>query len=73
MKNSDRKLDQAKFRQVSRRQVLKLTPVLALGAFAVPKWQAGLLKKGLGFSDWASARLRQRGPDAPSEVSDQWI
>ena len=30
-----------------------LTPVLALGAFAIPKFQEGLLKKGLAFSDWA--------------------
>ena len=50
-------MDEKKFRQVSRRELLKLTPVLALGAFAIPKWQEGLLKKGLGFSDWASARL----------------
>jgi DMSO/TMAO reductase YedYZ molybdopterin-dependent catalytic subunit len=52
-----RKTDERKFRQVSRRELLKLTPLLALGAFAIPKWQEGLLKKGLGFSDWASARL----------------
>jgi DMSO/TMAO reductase YedYZ molybdopterin-dependent catalytic subunit len=32
-----------------------------LGAFAIPSLQESLLKKGLGFSDWASARLfRQR-------------
>ena len=41
--------------------MLKLTPVLALGAFAVPSLQEGLLKKGLGFSDWASARLFRTG------------
>jgi DMSO/TMAO reductase YedYZ molybdopterin-dependent catalytic subunit len=56
-----RKTDERKFRQVSRRELLKLTPVLALGAFAIPKWQEGLLKKGLGFSDWASARLFRTG------------
>ena len=49
------------FRGVSRRELLKLTPVLALGAFAVPQWQGGLLKKGLGFGDWASARLFRPG------------
>jgi hypothetical protein len=37
--------------------LLKLTPVLALGAFAIPSLAGrSLLKKGLGFSDWASAR-----------------
>ena len=61
MKNNDRKMDEKRFRQVSRRELLKLTPVLALGAFAIPKWQEGLLKKGLGFSDWAAARLFRSG------------
>src|SRR5258708_1397394 len=49
------------FAQVSRRELLKLVPVLALGAFAIPRVQEGLLKRGLGFSDWASARLFRRG------------
>jgi DMSO/TMAO reductase YedYZ molybdopterin-dependent catalytic subunit len=55
------RMDEKKFRQVSRRELLKLTPVLALGAFAIPGLQEGLLKKGLGFSDWASARLFRPG------------
>ena len=59
--NSDRKMDEKKFRQVNRRELLKLTPVLALGAFAVPGLQEMLLKTGLGFSDWVSARLFRRG------------
>ena len=54
---NNRQWDEKKFRQVSRRELLKLTPLLALGAFAVPKWQEGLLKKGLGFSDWASGKM----------------
>jgi DMSO/TMAO reductase YedYZ molybdopterin-dependent catalytic subunit len=54
-------MDEKKLRQVSRRELLKLAPVLALGAFAIPKWQPALLKKGLGFSDWASARLFRSG------------
>jgi DMSO/TMAO reductase YedYZ molybdopterin-dependent catalytic subunit len=59
--NDERTMDEKKFRGLSRRELLKLTPVLALGAFAIPKWQEGLLKKGLGFSDWASARLFRPG------------
>src|ERR1700727_3291933 len=55
------KTDERKFRQVSRRELLKLAPVLALGAFALPKWQKSLLKKGLGLSDWASARMFRTG------------
>ncbi len=66
MRNNDRKMDEKKFRQVSRRELLKLTPVLALGAFAIPGLQAGLLKKGLGFSDWAGAWLFRRGHPAPT-------
>ena len=61
-----RQMDETKFRQNSRRELLKLTPVLALGAFAIPSLQEGLLKKGLGFSDWASARLFRSGHLAPT-------
>jgi DMSO/TMAO reductase YedYZ molybdopterin-dependent catalytic subunit len=61
MKNNDRKMDEKQFQQRSRRELLKLAPVLALGAFAIPSLQPGLLKKGLGFSDWASARLFRPG------------
>lgn len=52
-----RSVDPAKFSRISRRELLKVAPVLALGIFAVPKVQQALLKKGLGFSDWVSARL----------------
>src|ERR1022692_4375233 len=65
-KINDRKMDEKKFRQIGRRELLKLTPVLALGAFAIPSLQEGLLKKGLGFSDWASARLFRSGHLAPT-------
>ena len=66
MKNIDRRMDEKKFRQIGRRELLKLTPVLALGAFAIPSWQEGLLKKGLGFSDWAAARFFRPGHSAPT-------
>src|SRR5215469_14198364 len=52
--------------RVSRRELLKLAPVLVLGAFAVPKWQESLLKKGLGFSDWVSQRMFRAGHLAPT-------
>lgn len=45
---------------MNRRELLKLTPVLALGAFAIPKLQEPLLKAGLGFSDWASSLMFRR-------------
>ena len=56
----------AGLRKVSRRELLKVVPVLALGAFAIPSFQESLLKKGLGFSDWASERLFRRGHLAPT-------
>jgi len=59
-------MDARKFRGLSRRELLKLTPVVALGAFAIPRFQAPLLKVGLGFSDWASARLFRSAQLAPT-------
>ena len=46
-------------------ELVKLTPLVALGAFAVPALQKPLLKAGLGFSDWASGKLCT----APATVS----
>jgi DMSO/TMAO reductase YedYZ molybdopterin-dependent catalytic subunit len=66
MKNYNRKMDERKFRQLSRRELLKLTPVLALGAFAIPHLQEHLLKKGLHFSDWSAGRLFRKGHLAPT-------
>jgi DMSO/TMAO reductase YedYZ molybdopterin-dependent catalytic subunit len=58
--------DRRKFKSMNRRELLKLTPVVALGAFAIPKLQAPLLKAGLGFSDWVSAAIFRRGHLAPT-------
>jgi len=55
------RISKGKFKSVNRRELLKLTPVLALGAFAIPKFQKPLLKAGLGFSDWASKLLFRSG------------
>ena len=59
-------IDSRKFKRISRREVLKLTPVVVLGAFAVPKLREPLLKTGLGFGDWASAKLFRSGHLAPT-------
>lgn len=53
--------DGRNFKSITRRELLKLTPVTALGAFAIPKFQMPLLKAGLGFSDWASKELFRSG------------
>jgi DMSO/TMAO reductase YedYZ molybdopterin-dependent catalytic subunit len=50
-------IDTKKFKSMNRRELLKLTPALALGAFAILKLREPLLKEGLAFSDWASAAL----------------
>lgn len=64
-------IDNRKFRSISRRELLKLAPVVALGAFAIPKLQKPLLKTGLGFSDWTSAKLFRSGHLAPTFVDSE--
>ncbi len=44
-------------RRMNRRELLKLVPVVAVGAFAIPKFRQPLLDKGLAFSDWVSGAL----------------
>ena len=60
------RISNREFRSVSRRELLKLMPVIALGSFAIPKLQKPLLKAGLDLSDWASARLFRSGHLAPT-------
>jgi DMSO/TMAO reductase YedYZ molybdopterin-dependent catalytic subunit len=63
--------DSRKFKSLNRRELLKLAPVLALGAFAIPKLQEPLLMAGLGINDWVSAKLFRSGHLAPTfEDSD---
>jgi len=57
----DSPIKKTQFKRVTRRELLKLAPVAALGAFAIPSLQKPLLKAGLGFSDWASAKLFRTG------------
>jgi len=62
----DTPIKKTQFKRVTRRELLKLAPVAALGAFAIPRLQRSLLKAGLGFSDWASAKLFRTGHLAPT-------
>ncbi|MEO7270966.1 MAG: molybdopterin-dependent oxidoreductase [Vicinamibacterales bacterium] len=50
----------------TRRELLKLSPALLLGAFAVPSWQQPLLDAGLSLSDRASAFLFRPNHLAPT-------
>jgi len=60
------RVDNRKFKSMNRRELLKVAPVVALSAFAFPKFHKPLLKAGLGFSDWASARLFRSSHLAPT-------
>ena len=59
-------MDERKFKKMNRRELLKLTPAVALGAFLIPKLREPLLSKGLAFSDWASGKLFRPGHLAPT-------
>src|SRR5437870_11811030 len=59
-------VDNRKFKSINRRELLKLAPVVALGAFAIPKLQKPVLKIGLGFSEWAFSKLVRSGHLAPT-------
>jgi len=52
-----RVVSQAERKRMNRRELLKLVPVLAVGAFAIPKFRQPLLDEGLHFSDWTSGKL----------------
>ncbi len=54
-------MDEKQFKKLNRRELLKLTPLVALGAFAVPRLSEPLLNKGLAFSDWVSGKLFRPG------------
>jgi DMSO/TMAO reductase YedYZ molybdopterin-dependent catalytic subunit len=54
------------YRQVTRRELVSLAPLLAFGAFAVPSLQPVLLGRGLEFTDWAAARWFRRSSIVPT-------
>ena len=48
------RIDEKELKRQSRRQLLKLAPVAALGIFAFPKVRDRLVEAGVRFSDWAA-------------------
>jgi len=50
----------------TRRELLKLAPLLAVGAAAYPPWRDRILGGGVRFSDWASARTFRSTHLAPT-------
>lgn len=67
------KVTEQRFSRMSRRELLKLAPLAALGAFAVPRWQEALLKEGLKFSDWTAAKMFRTGHLAPTFADTQVV
>ncbi len=67
------KVTEQSFAQMSRRELLKLAPLVAVGAFAVPRWQEALLKEGLKFSDWTAAKMFRTGHLAPTFSDSQVV
>lgn len=53
-------------RGASRRELLKLLPLAAAGAFLVPSWREKLLSRGLEFADRVSAATFREGHLAPT-------
>ena len=47
--------DEREFRRMSRREMLKLSPLALAGLIAVPRLRESLFMSGLEFSDWASS------------------
>jgi DMSO/TMAO reductase YedYZ molybdopterin-dependent catalytic subunit len=65
-------LDAGLFKRISRRELLKTSPVLLLGAFAIPKLRDKLLDRGVELSDWASGVLFRQNLSAPT-LSDSQV
>jgi DMSO/TMAO reductase YedYZ molybdopterin-dependent catalytic subunit len=61
-----RMIDPRSFGPVTRRELIKLAPVLGLGAFAIPSLQPALFQQGLNFTDWAAAAWFRRKHLAPT-------
>jgi DMSO/TMAO reductase YedYZ molybdopterin-dependent catalytic subunit len=50
----------------TRRELLKLTPLVALGTLFYEPWREAILDKGVRFSDWASGRTFRTRHLAPT-------
>jgi DMSO/TMAO reductase YedYZ molybdopterin-dependent catalytic subunit len=50
----------------TRRELLKLTPLAALGTLLYQPWQERILEQGVRFSDWASSRAFRTRHLAPT-------
>ncbi len=55
------RIDRRTFARMNRRELLKMTPLIALGAFAVPPARAALLSAGERFNGWAASLWYRSG------------
>jgi DMSO/TMAO reductase YedYZ molybdopterin-dependent catalytic subunit len=58
-------------RQLSRRDLLKLSPLLLAGALFIPRVRSKFMERGLGVGDWLSAAIFRRNHLAPTFSSSQ--
>jgi len=64
-------IEQRKFESLTRRELLKLAPLAAVGAFAVPALREPLLKAGLGLSDRAAKGMFRTNHLAPTYAASE--
>jgi DMSO/TMAO reductase YedYZ molybdopterin-dependent catalytic subunit len=57
----------------SRRELLKLAPLAAAGAFLVPSWREKLLSRGLAFTDLVGAATFRDGRLAPTFADSELL
>ena len=59
MKNEDhiQQVGERELRRMNRRELLKLTPLIAVGALAIPGFNEKLIKRGLDLSDRAAEKF----------------
>jgi DMSO/TMAO reductase YedYZ molybdopterin-dependent catalytic subunit len=53
------RLDAAGVRRMNRRELLKLAPLVVMGAFALPSVSERLVRRGLATSDWAAEKFHR--------------
>lgn len=66
-----RQFEDKEFKRVSRREILKLTPLVAAAAFVIPPARDYLLDRGVAFSDWATGKLFRRGHLVPTYADSE--
>jgi len=64
-------MDERDFKRMSRRELLKLSPILLAGVAFVPSVRDGLMKDALSFTDWADSKLFRKNHLAPTYADSQ--